>query len=86
MISVICRIVTSTQDAVLCTKKRKSGKVEYWLPKSQIYISEPLTDRGMSKRNHIINMPQWLYDKTFGEYRKHNPIARVYKGMNTNKM
>jgi len=89
--TVVCVIATTTEKAILCKKKRKSGNVEFWLPKSQVEIlNDTKVNNLTGHTKHYINMPEWLYDETFGSWDtkklQQNPRARIVKGMNTNAM
>ena len=83
-------IAHQTSNAYLCTKKRKREKVEYWLPKSQVILVEEKIHSYTGASKHTIKIPEWLYYKTFGDYiplnKRKQPLARIYKGLNTNKM
>lgn len=91
---IVIRIAEETDKAYLCLKKRKSGKVTYWLPKSHVKIIDEMENRMTGYVKTRISIPEWLYDKTFGEWDKNklqkkaqqNPKARIYGGLNTNAM
>lgn len=78
MKTFVCTIIDRTEKAVLCWKKRKCGNVKYWLPLSEIEILEETKVNNMTGQEwNYINIPDWLYNKTFGEYlsKKNNKIT-----------
>jgi len=78
-----------TNKAFLFCKKRKSGNVSYWLPKSKIKIYDKKDHNFTGQTFYYISLPDWLYDETFGSYKvkkNYKPRAIIYKGMNTNSM
>ena len=60
-------ISASTEKAILFTKKRKSGKVSFWIPNKHVEIVGEKENSMTGFTQKVISIPDWLYGKTFGK-------------------